>query len=64
MVLTTGGALAWTAPGFAVNAYDGDGARTLDSGADVRPGSLRRHGATVSWVNGSETRSAALTPVR
>jgi hypothetical protein len=64
IVITTGGALAWIAPGYAVNAYDGAGARTLDSGSDVQPGSLSHHGATVSWVDGAETRSAALTPPR
>ncbi len=64
VVLTTGGALAWTEPGYAVKAYDGDGARTLDSGIAVMPASLRRHGTTVLWLNGSETRTAALKPPR
>jgi hypothetical protein len=62
VVLTTGGALAWTEPGYAVKAYDGSGARTLDSGTAIEPGSLQRHGNSVSWRDAGQTRTAALTP--
>ena len=64
LVLTTGGALAWTqgsSQGVAVRAFDASGARTLDDGA-IAPGSLRLQGSTVSWTNAGEQRSATLAP--
>jgi hypothetical protein len=49
-------------PGGAVSVYakDAAGQRTLDSGNDVDPASLRLSGLTVSWVRAGVTRSIRL----
>lgn len=64
LVLTRGGALAWTehtAGEVAVNAFDAAGERSLDHG-DISPGSLRLKGRTASWKNAGERRTAKLAP--
>lgn len=64
LVVTTGGALAWVEPGYAIKAFDRAGARTLDTAPTIEPGSLRRHNNDVSWANAGVSRSATLTPPR
>ncbi len=44
----------------AVRAMDAGGRRLLDKGEGIDPASLRLDGATVSWTNGGEPRSATL----
>jgi hypothetical protein len=65
LVLTSGGAIAWTQQGVgsavAVNAYDGAGRRQLDSG-HVQAGSLRLTGRVAHWTNAGVPKQAALSP--
>jgi hypothetical protein len=70
LVLGLGGSVAWVGTSQSivtqaggvteVHAIDRVGSRLLDSGSTVRPGSLRLHGARVTWRHGSATRSATL----
>jgi hypothetical protein len=61
LVLTKGGAIAWSedAP-LAIKAFDGGGARTLDTGDGIAVGSLKLQGREAIWANGAETRTATL----
>jgi hypothetical protein len=63
LVLTTGGAIAWSASrpdNDAIEAFDAAGKRTLDSG-QIPPGSLAlRDGNLAVWKNGVVKRSARL----
>jgi hypothetical protein len=65
LVLTTGGAIAWTQQGVgsavAVLAYDGTGRRQLDSG-QVPPGSLYLSGRIAHWTNAGAPKQASLSP--
>jgi hypothetical protein len=67
LVLTERGAIAWitcespSCASAAVRAYDRTGERVLDTGPGIQPASLRRMGATVSWVHGGGVHAAALT---
>ena len=61
LVLTRGGAIAWSDDDpLAIDAFDGAGARTLDTGEGIAVGSLRLHGRRASWTDGAETHSATL----
>jgi hypothetical protein len=61
LVLTKGGAIAWSedAP-LAIKAFDGAGARTLDTGDGIAPDSLELQGREASWTNGGEARTESL----
>lgn len=65
LVLTRGGALAWTQNGdggaVSVMGYDAAGQRELDSGA-IGTSSLSVRGNTVSWTKDGERVSAELAP--
>src|SRR3954470_11440362 len=57
LVLTAGGALAWSEAG-AIEAFDGRGRRTLDSG-DIPPDSLKlRDGNLAKWTKAGAEQSA------
>jgi hypothetical protein len=70
LVLRSDGAVAWIGESrslvvqrgaaIEVRKIDASGAGLLDSGSAVRVGSLRLHGATLSWQHGTATRHAAL----
>lgn len=65
LVVRAGGAVAWIAT---ANSIIGHGTRTevaangkvLDSGTGIVQSSLRLHGSTLTWRDGSSTRSATL----
>jgi hypothetical protein len=66
-VLGPSGSAAWASPAagqppgsYEVHIADQSGEREVDSGASLSPGSLRLDGATVSWINGADQRSAPL----
>jgi hypothetical protein len=61
LVLTRGGAIAWSDDSpLAINAFDGAGSRTLDTGDGIAVGSLRLHGRRASWTNAAGPRTATL----
>jgi hypothetical protein len=69
LVLRADGDLAWIAVGSSivahnrvveVHAHDTTGNHLLDTGAAVRPGSLRLHGVELTWRHGRTLRSATL----
>jgi hypothetical protein len=69
IVLRSDGAIAWIAQANSiirrsqateVHRADRRGQATLDSGAAVRPTSLRLHGTRITWRDGTATRSATL----
>jgi hypothetical protein len=70
LALKENGSLAWIVaygrwgdPDFLaheVRALDSQGARLLDSGPDVNVKSLDLDGSTLTWINGSTTRTATL----
>ena len=64
LVLTTGGAIAWTqdtASDVEVNAYDAAKRHQLDHG-DIAPDSLTLKGKIASWTNAGQPKSATLAP--
>jgi hypothetical protein len=64
LVLTTGGAIAWsqnTQTDVEIDAFDAAGRRQLDHGS-IPPGSLRLSGDTASWTNDAQPRTATLAP--
>ena len=64
LVLTTGGAIAWsqnTQTDVEIDAFDAAGRRQLDHGA-IPPGSLSLSGNTASWTNAGQQKSATLAP--
>ena len=69
LVLKENGSLAWTVARYAfggafiafeVWALDSQGARLLDSGPDLNLESLDLDGSTLTWINGSTTRTATV----
>jgi hypothetical protein len=69
LVLRADGDLAWIAVGSSivahnrvveVHAQDRTGNHLLDTGAAVRPASLRLHGVELTWRDGRTLRSATL----
>ena len=66
LVLTTGGAIAWTQQGvgsaIAVNAYDGSGRRELDQGQQIPADSLNLTGKVAHWTNAGAPKHATLSP--
>jgi hypothetical protein len=64
LVLTSGGAIAWTqdtATDVEVNAYDAAKRHQLDHGP-IPPDSLKLKGKTASWTNAGQPKSATLAP--
>ena len=64
LVLTKGGAIAWTQDtqtDVEVDAFDAAGRRQLDHG-QIPPGSLTLSGSTASWTNAGTPHSATLAP--
>jgi hypothetical protein len=70
IVLKTDGAVAWIGDARSlvsrlgavveVRRIDKRGAALLDSGTEVKPGSVRLRGSTLSWLHGGATRHASL----
>jgi hypothetical protein len=66
LVVKRNGSVAWIAT---VTSIIGRGSRTevhanrtlLDSGAQIKPRSLKLHGSKLTWIDGAVTRSASLT---
>src|SRR5205823_2921179 len=70
IVVRTDSAVAWIGSGrsiamgnhhdIEVLKADSHGKTRLDSGTAIKPGSLRLNGPNVTWIHGTQTRSAPL----